>query len=122
MKYYRFLSEEVEINGSDKAETFSIFSVNDSLVVTVYGAEKQKLYQRSFSSSETYCITLNGYGGNDVFETDEKLRSRIRIIIHGGEGTDQYNLKGDARTKIHDTVADKNSIRNKEIVLSLIHI
>ena len=114
MKYYGFLSEEVLINGSNKGESFSISSVGDSLVVTVVSTkEKRKLYQRSFSSSETYSIIINGYGGADKFEVDEKARSKIRITINGGEGADQYNIKGQVRTKIYDSSSAENIVLNK---------
>ena len=114
MKYYRFLSEEVLINGSNKNESFSISTAGDSLVVAVVSTnEKRKLYQRSFSSADTYSIIINGYGGADIFEVDEKSKSKIRITIHGGEGADKYNIKGDIRTKIYDSSSAENIVLNK---------
>jgi len=114
MKYYRFLSEEVLVNGSNKNESFSISTVGDSLVVTVVNTnEKRMLYQRKFSSADTYSIIINGYGGADIFEVDEKAKSKIRITIRGGEGADKYNIKGDVRTKIYDSSSAENIVLNK---------
>src|SRR5215204_276425 len=111
MKYYRFLSEEIIINGSNADESFSVRSTGDLLRISVYRMDgsKQKIYERNFSPSETYFITLNGLAGNDVFEIDEKTSSKIRLIINGGEGVDRYSIKGKIHTKINDTAAEKNA-------------
>jgi hypothetical protein len=101
MKYYRFLSGEVVINGSDAEEKFVVSSKDKDLLVTVYSNDR-KLYQRSFSSNETHSITLNGFGGDDVFEIDEKAQSGIRLKIMGGKGKDRYDLKGKVRTTVYD--------------------
>lgn len=114
MKYYNFLSEEVVINGSNEEEIFSVSSAGDRLFVVVHrmGGVKQKIYERSFPPSETYFITLNGLGGNDVFEIDENAQSKIRLIINGGKGADRYSIKGNVRTKVNDTASENNSIEN----------
>ena len=110
MKYYRFLSEEVMVNGSNEAEIFSISTKGDRLNIVVYRAENenQKIYERSFSPAETYFIRLNGLAGNDVFEVDEKAESKIRLIINGGEGFDRYSIKGKVRTKVTDPDVENN--------------
>ncbi|HYO22499.1 MAG TPA: hypothetical protein VER36_08835 [Flavisolibacter sp.] len=110
MKYYRFLAEEPIVNGSNANERFVIASDDNGLTVTVYSldAEQRKLYERRFLSAETYFITLNGLGGADVFEVKENCRSKIRLIINGGDGEDHYNLKGNIRTTVKDAASDKN--------------
>jgi hypothetical protein len=116
MKYYRFLNEEVLVNGSNADEMFSVSAAGEGITVSVYKKEnKQLLYQRRFSPSETYFITLNGLGGNDDFEVQHDVTSKIRLNIYGGEGTDHYNLKGSVRTKIYDTVSENNTVVNKGI-------
>ncbi len=118
MKYYNFLSEEIIINGSNKNELFSVVSDGVDLKILVYqtgekGSKQKKIYERNFSSSETYLITINGLGGDDVFETDEKAKSKIRIKIYGGGGNDSYDLKGDIKTHVYDAASEKNSIVNR---------
>lgn len=112
MKYYRFLSEEVLINGSDAEERFVVSSVGDELRVAIYRADttKQKVYERRFLSTETYQLTLNGFGGDDIFEVAENVKSNIRIRINGGEGENSYRLNGKVRT----TVASANATNGKE--------
>ncbi len=111
MKYYHFLSEEVLINGSNEDETFSISSSGNELRIAVYRMDsvKKMIYERRFSRSETYFITLNGLAGNDVFEIDEHTKSKIRLIINGGEGRNHYSIKGDIRTKVNDTALENNA-------------
>ncbi len=111
MKYYRFLVEDVVINGSDEDETFAVAMVNDSLKVSVTQTATQRLlYERVFLANETSSITLNGFGGNDVFELKESVKSTIRFIVDGGEGRDSYSLKGDVRCRINDAAADNNNV------------
>ena len=111
IKYYRFLAEEPLVNGSNEAERFTISAEKNGLTVSVYRRDnEQKLFERRFSSSDTYFITLNGMGGDDVFEMAENASSKIRLIINGGEGADRYNLKGNIRTKVNDLAVEKNEV------------
>ena len=74
---------------------------------------EQKIYERTFLPTETYFITINGSGGNDVFEINENVHSSIRLKLYGGEGNDTYNLKGNARTKVYDNAAENNAVISK---------
>ncbi|HEX8316290.1 MAG TPA: hypothetical protein VF609_14910, partial [Flavisolibacter sp.] len=108
MKYYRFLAEEPMVNGSEASERYVVSTTGELLTVGVYTNDKQrrKVFERSFSPSETYFITLNGLGGADIFEIDEKAKSKIRLIING-HPRDQYKLAGDVRTKVNEPAAGK---------------
>jgi hypothetical protein len=104
MKYYRFLARDAVVNGSDAEENFVVSAAGEGFRLTVYrGGTKQKIYERSFSPTETYTVTLNGFGGADVFQIAENVKSKIRIKIIGGDGADQYDLKGNVRTTVYDT-------------------
>ncbi len=98
MEYYRFLSEDGVINGSDKDEIFKISRVDKGITVSVFqkndGAKGQRLFSRTYLSKETHSITINGLGGEDVFETDETIASKIKVKINGGNGSDTYNING----------------------------
>lgn len=111
MKYYRFLAQDVVINGSDESETFSVVGMNDSLNIRVTQTGTPKLlYERNFSADETSSITLNGFGSDDVFEIKEEVKSRIRFTINGGGGRDSYTIKGDVHCRVNDAVADNNAV------------
>lgn len=119
MKYYRFLTEEVIINGSEQDERFFIHSNKDSLVITVYkknsgaASTRENIYQRTFLPEETYLITMNGLGGSDDFQVDEKTTSKIRLKMVGGAGSDSYDIKGDIRVKAYDEKSENNIIINE---------
>lgn len=111
MKYYRFLTEEVLVNGSNEEERFQVSSQGEDLRITVYQRQSgQKIYERIFSPKETYFITLNGLGGSDVFVIDEGVDNKIKLILKGGDGSDRYQVKGQLKTKIEDAAEDKNVV------------
>ncbi|HET9431555.1 MAG TPA: BamA/TamA family outer membrane protein, partial [Chitinophagaceae bacterium] len=130
--YYKFLSEIVDVTGSDKTELFDITKNEDGSVllhvykITKEGEQSTLMYERLFDPQDTKEIRLYGFGGNDrymVKGTDDKIR--IRMI--GGEGQDSFEntttsrnggiiydrkdggntIKGDFRTKLaNDTVVN----------------
>ncbi len=114
LKYYRFISGTVDISGSEESELFVIKSKDDSLTVSMYeyknGARGKKLYQRTFNPKETGFVYLNGLGGNDHFVTEDNGSSRIKIKIHGGDGSDVYDIKGKLKAEVFDFSAEKNTI------------
>lgn len=111
MKYYRFLAENAVINGSDDDETFTVSAAGNGVSVTVsQSATHRLLYRRSFLPSETYTITLNGLGGNDVFRVDGDVSSPIRLVLAGGAGRDAYDIRGAVRSRINDSAADADEI------------
>lgn len=66
------------------------------------------------AATETVSIVLNGFGGEDLFEVDKNVQSKIKITINGGQGADKYNINGDAKIKIQDALADGNIMINKQ--------
>ena len=114
MKYRRFLVQEAVVNGSNEAETFRVIAAKDSLKISVYETATQRLlYEKVFVAGETYVITLNGFGGDDTFDVVENVKSRIRLVINGGEGRNNYNIRGDIRHRINDTSVGSNEIINQ---------
>lgn len=112
MKYYRFISNTVDISGSDEEELFEIKKQNKNLIVTVYqmaGNHKigKILYKRIFSSEVTKFINLHGLGGNDRFFVEENLSSRIKIKINGGGDKDVYDLNGNVKTVVYNSSSAK---------------
>jgi hypothetical protein len=112
LRYYRFLSEEALVNGSDEEEIFKVTGDNSGLVVTVFHAmentEPFRSYERHFIAGETFCITLNGFGGTDRFEIDKTVSSKIRIIINTGAGRDVVEGGAGLRLKVNDDAAKED--------------
>jgi Omp85 superfamily domain len=118
MTYYRFLSKQVTIYGSDKKELFDVErSGSDSVTVTIYkinkdGKVKQRLYHRVFLSEVTKEVRLYGLGGDDQFHIHGEGGGAITVRIIGGPGNDSYKNEAKApagKTKIYDLSTEKNS-------------
>jgi hypothetical protein len=118
MKYYRFLAKEVQIEGTAEDEVFSIQPGNGGFLLQIFRlqketAERKKIYERHFLRNETYQVTLNGLGGNDRFEIDEKLTATIKLKLNGGTGIDTYDLHGNVPVEVNDEAQEENLVRNR---------
>lgn len=119
LKFYRFLSKDVDVTGSDKRELFSIEHKDDGDVqLTVYKIKKDGdkghvLYQRNFEKGVTREIRLYGRGGKDVFEVTGDTRSKIKVRMIGGGGADSFyvnpGLKNKNKLVVYDR-SDKNNV------------
>lgn len=116
--YYAFLSENVNVLGSDKNEHFIVERINDEQTkVVVYLLKsksdeiKRKMYERTFHRSETKEIRLYGFNGEDKFDIAGDVSKSIKIRIIGGNGNDsiidQSNIHGIGKqTILYDTKAN----------------
>lgn len=55
------------------------------------------MYKRDFDSRYTKELRLFGLNGDDKFEIDSNVRSRIKVRIIGGKGSDSFYLRGNVR-------------------------
>jgi predicted phosphodiesterase len=118
MKYYKFLSKQVNVVGSNKNEFFKVASAGKNLQVRVYKRTEETdsaslIYNRIFEPSVTKEIDLYGLNGNDVFEVDKNTRSGIKLRIVGGKGNDTFNINGSVKNYLYDFLGENNSIRNR---------
>jgi hypothetical protein len=114
LSYYDFLAKEVTIAGSNKAEYFHVQNSGDSLQVIVYDRKRTTdmgtvVYNRVFDS-HTKEIRLFGLNGNDKFEIDDAVNSRIKLRIIGGKGDDTFNIRGNVKNHIYDISSEKNAV------------
>ncbi len=113
--YYEFLSESVDVVGSDNKERFQVERLDDERTrVVVHKLSKnkerveQKLFDRIFFTSETKEIRLFGLGDDDDFMVSGTTELGIKIRIIGGEGedeiTDNSSVNGfSKKTIVYDT-------------------
>lgn len=107
MTYYRFLAKEAAVDGSEEDETFVAEATATEVRVRVYASKNGRLlFDRRFLSSETYGVSLNGFGGNDVFLLRGEKANRVRLTVNGGEGQNRHRLEGRLRSKIKNSEAD----------------
>jgi len=111
MKYYKFLSREVNITGSNKHELFKVIGTDSGTLVKVYAKEPESdtsllVYNRLFNPKETKEIRLYGFNGNDKFQISGKKGMRVRLI--GGKGLDTFSIDGRTKTLVYDVESEAN--------------
>ena len=115
--YYKFISREVTVTGSNEEEFFRLTQDGKNLKLSVYRKEIDSdsslvAYHRSFDPAVTKEIRLFGLNGNDKFQIDSNVVSSIKVRIVGGKGEDSFNLQGSVRNYLYDLSTEKNVIVN----------
>ncbi len=115
--YYKFISREVTVTGSNEEEFFRLTQDGKNLKLSVYRKEIDNdsslvAYHRSFDPAVTKEIRLFGLNGNDKFKIDSNVLSPIKVRIIGGKGEDSFNLQGNVRNYLYDLSTEKNVIVN----------
>jgi hypothetical protein len=126
LKYYRFISQKVEIPASDKREHFDITNEADGKVAVKInklkkdGSQEQVIYQRVFDPAVTNEIRLYGMGGEDVFAVHGDEHSPITIRMVGGADEDTFlidsNITGKGNRYVYDRSDEKNKLPSKSQV------
>ena len=87
-RYYLLRARRPVVAGTEQPDHFVVRRTPDSTTVSIYcrslGADSL-YYRRTFFRRETRCLTLEGLGGNDVFEVAGR---GWRLVLHGGAGQD----------------------------------
>jgi hypothetical protein len=88
--YYRLLAKQVDVRGSDAAETFAIERVEDgsSLLAVLRGSgtSGDTLWHRRFGAGETKELRLHVGGGGDRVEVRGARRGmKLRIVADDGD-------------------------------------
>jgi hypothetical protein len=117
IKYYRFISEKVNVIGSNQREHFKVSNVGDMLQVRVYALAKGNdtsfiMYNRLFNPGITNEVHLYGLHDDDLFTIEENTTSRIKIRIIGGKGNDTFDIRGNVENLLYDLKTDGNYIKN----------
>lgn len=94
-KYYKFLTEEVNVVGSEEREWFDVKRLNNKETsVSVYRITKKgkvadtPYYHRIFYRGKTDEIRLYGLAGNDLYTIEGKVNEGIKVRIIGGTDKD----------------------------------
>lgn len=122
MEYYRFISHEVSVVGSNQKELFTVTkNENGSVHVLVNKIDKEgnitsKMYERVFDPSVTKEIRLYGLGDEDKFVFEGGF-SPIKLRVVGGPGNDEFvnNGKASGRILIYDAIFEKNVVTGNPV-------
>ncbi|MET4073271.1 hypothetical protein [Hymenobacter sp. UYCo722] len=111
--YYLTLARTPTLGGTARAERFVVHRYADSTTVQIYSGTQSPAgdslhFQRTYFRQETTCLSLDGLGGDDVFElTTINTAHPMRLQLYGGEGHDQLRLQGSSsRLTLYDEASD----------------
>lgn len=115
MNYYRFLSREVNVVGSNQKEYFRVSQAGEQMQVRVYKRKRSVdsvsvMYDRRFDEKTTDEIRFFGLAKDDLFEVDSNVSSKIRLRIIGGRGNDTFNIKGNVKNILYDLNSEDNFV------------
>ena len=93
--FYKNLSKQVVIHGSEKQEYFEVIRKNDEETeINMYalkgGVKSERLYHRIIKTLETEEVILYGLGDDDVFHISGEVNKGIQLRIVGGLGKDNF--------------------------------
>jgi hypothetical protein len=120
MEYYKFLSKDVSVVGSDDREFIHIVKNPDYTVkvtvnkITKEGEISSLVYDRTFVPEETEEINIYALGDNDRFLV-EGGETFIKIRLIGGSGEDEFVNRGSvSKPLIYDVTFEKNVVVGAE--------
>lgn len=95
MKYYKILSKQVTIHGSEKKELFIIEPLEGKkIMVTGLNEKQDTFFHRLFDRVITKEINIYGLGGDDTFKVKGTVKNSFTIRLIGGEGVDRFQSQG----------------------------
>ncbi len=113
MKFYKFLSQKVDIYATDAAEVANVERAPSGDVTVTLGAEGQDPYfKRTFHKNETDEIRLLLFGGNDKVVTKGDTGG-ILVRAVGGDGADVVDDTGGGRTKAYASGSEDRVLTGK---------
>jgi Omp85 superfamily domain len=113
--FYKHLSEEVAIGGTDGSDVAEVVAVDDGVDVTVRpsgrsgASDGEPWYHRRFRRGETSEIRLDLRGGDDRFVA--RGRSPIRVRVLGGPGDDLLDDSAGGGTRFADWEGNNRVLR-----------
>jgi hypothetical protein len=118
LKYYRFLSKQVDVPASDKRERIEVaHQPEGNILVTISKLKKDgdtgaTIYQRTFEPGITKEVRLYGFGGEDAFAVTGTGRSPIRVRLIGGDDADTFTIAPEVHQKRKVRIYDRSDQPN----------
>lgn len=123
IRYYKWVSDEVDVVGSVEKDYFFIYNNNDTLYIELWDVKDgskgtHSAYQRKFTSEYTDLIKLYGLDNDDIFSVQLSDDCDIDLVLLGGEQRDIYHIKGkDENITVIDEETDISNTKTKKIKL-----
>ncbi len=106
-RYYEYFIDFQTLKGTDKDDHFYIERFEDGkTAIKAYrikdGKDGTLLFDRIFDPKETREIWIYGLDDDDVFTVTGNSRSKIKLVIAGGQDDDVYEIKNGRNLTIYD--------------------
>ncbi|MGI4872484.1 MAG: hypothetical protein ACRYFX_15060 [Janthinobacterium lividum] len=105
-QYYLLKARRPTVPGTELPERFLVVRTPDSTTVRVYNhalGPDSLIFARTYLSRETRHLTLEGLGGDDVFEL---TGHGLPVVAHGGAGQDVLRATSHRRVKFEQEASD----------------
>ncbi len=116
-RYYKYLSKQVIIRGTDKDDRFEIIRNDNSTTIKISrikdGVPQEPFYERTILSEETKEIWIYGLDDDDEFIVTGKGRNPICTRIVGGQNNDKYTIENGRQIRIYDHKSKPNTVVKK---------
>ncbi|GAC1367085.1 MAG: hypothetical protein NVSMB30_00210 [Hymenobacter sp.] len=113
--FYLTLVRQPELGGTAQPDRFVVQRYPDSTTVSIFSPVQSQQpsgdslrFRRTYLSAETKVLTLNGLGGDDIFDVvSTGAGTPIALRLYGGPGHDQLRLQGSAKgLRVFDDPSD----------------
>jgi len=122
-RYYKDFIKFQTLKGTDKDDRFFIERNDGNTTITSYrikeGENGEELFSRTFQDNKTDEIWIYGLDDDDEFVVEGDGSSKIRIVIAGGKGDDQYDLQKRKNVSIYDYSSEENEFSSKKAKIVL---
>lgn len=107
-EYYNFLNKNVVIKGTNKDDLFEINRLENGKTEVKVTRIKNELdanvivFQKTFDPKITKEIWIYGLNDDDRFEVKGNNKSKIKILLIGGQNKDTYVIKNSHNIKVYE--------------------
>ncbi|MFD2564821.1 metallophosphoesterase [Aquimarina rubra] len=116
-RYYKYLSKQVIIKGTDKDDFFEIIRSDNQTNVKISrikdGTPQKPFYERTIFSKETKEIWIYGLDDDDQFIVTGKGKNPICTRIVGGQNNDVYTIENGRQVRVYDHKSKPNTVKKK---------
>ncbi|WP_124980446.1 metallophosphoesterase [Nonlabens xiamenensis] len=112
-RYYQHFISFQTLKGTDKDDYFEINGTQEGMThVVAYriidGEKEGVLFDRTFDPEQTDELWIYGLDDDDVFEINNMHLSRLKVVISGGKGDDEYKISRGNGVSIYDYDSEDN--------------
>lgn len=115
----QYLNRIVSVQGTHKDDSFEVYRNQDGTTTVIAKRllkdEKDPIfYKRTFNPEETKEIHIYGLNDDDEFEIKGDAPSKIKVRLIGGYGEDSYDISNTKKLKIYEWKHEESDLKNEK--------